>query len=119
MTTTAALAVDGLVTRSPELGAPRLKTIKRSSFVKQAYRKRKDAGGRVPRIPLADYHGTVALALDLGWLLEKHSRNRRHVAGSFGRMMDELTKWANQMRDRHGPQWTDQIEFPGFNPEHD
>ena len=51
--------------------APKVQIIKRSSFVKRAYRSRLDTGGRVPRIPLADYGGTVALALDLRWLLRE------------------------------------------------
>src|SRR4051812_24826427 len=61
---------------------PGFQIVKRTSLVKRAYRKRAKDGGRVPPIPLADYHGAVALALDLGWLSEKHSKNRRHTAAS-------------------------------------
>lgn len=95
-------------------------SVKPATLTKRRYRAHQKAGGAVPRVPLKDANGAVELLLDLGWLPLSHSEDPRHIGIAAGRLLDDLVAWANGMRQRYGPQWTDCIDFPwsssGYDP---
>ena len=94
-------------------------SVKPATLTKRRYRAHQKAGGAVPRVPLKDANGAVELLLDLGWLPLSHSEDPRHIGIAAGRLLDDLVAWANGMRRKFGPQWTDHVAFRWSNPEHE
>ncbi len=108
-----------LATAAPSLGAPALGIVSPEALKKRRLRARQKAGGAAPDVPLRDINGTIELVLDLRWLPVASSKNRREVGKAVGRLIDDLTTWANAMRAKHGPQWTDRVTFQWSNDDHD
>ncbi len=109
------LVAADLTIGQPISGEPTINIVRPSTVIKRRFRARQKAGGAVPRIPLRDANGLVDLLVDLRWLFLSQSENPREVRAAAGRLLDELTAWANHMRDKYGPQWTDHVQFPCSN----
>lgn len=99
--------------------APPLAPVTPATARKRRWRAQRVAGGRTLLVPVKDRVGAIEMLLDLRWADEAQSRNQKEIGRAAGRFLDDLISWANAMRQRDGPAWTDTIEFPWSGRDHE